>query len=186
MLVTVDWVPLTDPFTLKHLDFVAAVFPGHNVGILLFQSRHDNRLELFHETISPFPKRARVVGADIGNRINRELRAGADVHRIDDETERWDEAARENCRFSSQQMAKERGWEKPHSGRNRPSIWESDQGMEVVSKRNDESVSQVNTDPFLYEVDIVAVLIETWDRMVSKRGNCASGGKQKTYELQVE
>jgi len=33
--------------------------------------------------------------------------------------------------------------------------------MEVVSKRNDESVSQVNTDPFLYEVDIVAVLIET-------------------------
>ena len=93
-------VPLTDPFTLKHLDLVAAVFPSHNIGILLFQSRHDNGLELFHEAVSPFPKRARVVGADIGNRIDRELRAGTDVHRIDDETERWDEATRENCRFS--------------------------------------------------------------------------------------
>jgi len=34
--------------------------------------------------------------------------------------------------------------------------------MEVVSKRNDdESESKLSTDPFLYKVDIVAVLIKT-------------------------
>lgn len=30
----------------------------------------------------------------------------------------------------------------------------------MVSKRNDESESKLKTDPFLYKVDIVAVLIE--------------------------
>jgi len=32
--------------------------------------------------------------------------------------------------------------------------------MEVVSERNEEQGTQLNTDPFLYKVDIVAVRIE--------------------------
>ena len=95
-----DRVPLTDPFTLEHFDLVAAVFPGHNIGILFFQSRLDNGLEHIHKSVSPFPKRARVVGADVRNRVDGELRVGADIHRIDDEAERWDKAARENYPFS--------------------------------------------------------------------------------------
>ena len=100
MFVAMDWVPLTDPFTLEHFDLVAAVFPSHNIGILFFQSGFDNGLELFHKTILPFPKRTRVVGADVGNRVDGELRVGTDVHRVGDKTKRWDKAARENYPFS--------------------------------------------------------------------------------------
>jgi len=92
-------MPLTDPFTLKHFNLVAAVSPGHNIGILFFQSRFDNGLELFQESASPLSKRACVVGADVGDGVDGELSVGANVHRIDDETERWDEAARENYPF---------------------------------------------------------------------------------------
>ena len=88
---------LTDPFTLEHLDLVTTAFTGHDLWVLLFQSGLDDRLELFHEAVPPFPERARVVGANVGNRVNGEPRSGTDVHRIDDEAERRDEAARENC-----------------------------------------------------------------------------------------
>ena len=36
------------------------------------------------------------MGADVGNRVDGELRVGTDVHRIGNKTKRWDEAAREN------------------------------------------------------------------------------------------
>jgi len=93
--------PLTNPFTLEDLNLVTAIFPIHDIGIFLLQSGFDNGLELFHKVVPPFTKRARVVGADVGNRIDGELRVGADAHRVYDETERWDEAPRENYPLSS-------------------------------------------------------------------------------------
>lgn len=37
----------------------------------------------------------------------------------------------------------------------------NDRGMEVISERNNGPGAQLDTDPFLYKVDIVAVGIET-------------------------
>ena len=100
MVVATDWVLLTDPFTLEYFDLVTTVFPCHNLGVLLFQGRLDNGLKLFHEAVPPFPERARVVGTDVGDRVDGKLRSGTNVHRADDEAERGDETARENYPFS--------------------------------------------------------------------------------------
>jgi len=116
-------VLLTDPFTLEHFDLVATIFPGHDIGILFLQSRLDNGLELFCEAVPPFTKGTGVVRADVGNRVDGELRVGTDVHRTNDEAERRDEAAGENCRFRVSTV-EERGWgEGTHSNANRPSLW---------------------------------------------------------------
>ena len=90
---------LTNPLPLEHFDLVRTVFPGHNVGVFFFQSGFDNGLELFQEAVPPLPKRARVMRTNIGNRVDGELGLSTDVHRIDDETERRDEATRENYPF---------------------------------------------------------------------------------------
>ena len=82
-----DRTVLTDPLALEHFDFVTPVLPGHDLWILFFQSGLDNRLELFQETVPPFPERASVVGPDVGNRVDCELGVGADVHRIGNEGE---------------------------------------------------------------------------------------------------
>ena len=99
MVAAVNQASLTDPFTLEDFDFVTAVLPGHDFGIFFSESRLDNRLELFQETVPPFPKRASIVGADVGNRVDGELGASTDVHRADDEAEGRDEAPRENYPF---------------------------------------------------------------------------------------
>jgi hypothetical protein len=155
-----DRVLLTDPFTLEDFDLVTAVLPVHDLGILFLQSRLDNRLELFHEAVLPFPKRARVVGADVGYRVDGELRTCTDTHRIDDEAKRRNEAARENCRFSLGRNDTE-AMEQTHSSGNISGVWENDQGMEVVNRRNDELETNQNTDPFLDKVDIVTVCTES-------------------------
>ena len=93
-------VLLTDPFTLEYFNLVTTVFASHDLGVFFFQGWLDNRLELFHKAVPPFSERARVVGTDVGNRVNGKLRTGADVHRIDDEAKRRDEAARENYPLS--------------------------------------------------------------------------------------
>ena len=51
--------------------------------------------------------------------------------------------------------------ERTHSGGNIPGVWENDQGMEVVNRRNDELETNQNTDPFLDKVDIVTVCTES-------------------------
>lgn len=102
-----DRALLTDPFTLENFDLVTAIFPSHDIGILFLQSRHDNGLELFCEAVLPFPKGASVVRADVGNRVNGELRAGTDVHRTDNKAKRRNEAAGENCHFRVSTVKKE-------------------------------------------------------------------------------
>ena len=96
MLVATDRMPLTDPFTFEHFNLVTTICPSHDIGILLLQSRFYNGLELFHETVPPSPKGASIVRTDVGDRVDCELRAGTDVHRAGDESERWNETAGEN------------------------------------------------------------------------------------------
>lgn len=78
---------LTDPFTPEDIDLVLAISPCHDIGMLFLQGRFDNGLELFLEVVPPFSKRASVVRADVGDRVDGELRVGADVHRVHDGSE---------------------------------------------------------------------------------------------------
>jgi hypothetical protein len=46
------------------------------------------------------------------------------------------------------------------SGGNKANVGDN-KGMEVVKKRNDGPEAKINTDPFLYKIDIVTIGVET-------------------------
>ena len=97
--------------------------------------------------------------ADVGHRIDRELRTGTDIHRIDDKGERWNETTRKNCP-SLRVSTRDEEWK----GKLTLMIQVVEmQGMEVVRKRNDglEVCVQMNTYPFLNKIYVIAVRIET-------------------------
>jgi hypothetical protein len=71
--------------SLKDFNPVAIIFPVHDLGMLFLQSGLDNGLGHFHEPVLLFPKHAHVVGDDVGNRADGELRTYIDVYRSGDE-----------------------------------------------------------------------------------------------------